>query len=405
MDLALPGELIDFQRGRRRRSHETGKLADVLRTSPHRVEPPCAYFGVCGGCALQHLDPPMQILAKERQLADNLERIAKVKPQAYSDPITGPVWGYRRKARLGIRFVPKKGGVLVGFRERNKSYITPLERCLVLDEKISQLLPEIRTLLEGVSCYDRIPQIEVAVGDNATALVFRHLVELTDPDLGRLHAFAEANDVQVFLQPKGLDSVHPHNPKHPEALWYELDRHGVTIEFAPTDFVQVNAKINQQLVATAINHLDPQPGDKILDMFCGLGNFTLPIGRRAGEVCGVESDAPLVQRARANAVRNQIENVSIVQADLYSDELRAPWSMRTYDKVLLDPPRTGAMNAVKIFDRLKVERVVYISCNPATLARDAEVLVHKLGFELRLAGVVDMFPHTTHVESIAVFAR
>lgn len=405
IDLALPGELVHFQRGRKRRSYETGKVVEVLRKSPHRVEPPCEYFGTCGGCAMQHLAAPIQILAKQDQLKDNLDRIAKAQPEIYAEPITGPGWGYRRKARLGIRFVPKKGGVLVGFRERNKSYITPLQKCMVLDAKISKLLPAMKTLLEGMSCYDRIPQIEVAVGDNETSLVFRHLVDLTESDLDRLRAFAEDNVVQVFLQPKGLDSVYPHYPSTPKTLSYSLTEHNVTIEFEPTDFIQVNADINQKLINAAIDYMNPQPGDNILDLFCGLGNFTLPIARRAGTVWGVEGDRDLVQRARKNAAQNQINNINIVNADLYADEFDAPCLTQTYDKVLLDPPRTGAIDAVKILNRLEPHRVVYISCNPATLARDAEVLVHKLGFNLKCAGVVDMFPHTNHVESIAVFEK
>lgn len=405
VDLALPGELVHFQRGRKRRSYETGKVVEVLRPSPDRVEPPCEYFGVCGGCALQHLSATKQILAKAAQLNDCLARVAKVQADEYAEPITGPAWGYRRKARLGVRFVPKKGGVLVGFRERRKSYITPLRRCMVLDAYISGLLPAMQNLLQGMSCCDQIPQIEVAVGDNATSLVFRHLVDLTASDLDALRAFAETRGVQVFLQPGGLDSVHAHHPQAPAMLHYCLQQHNITIAFEPTDFIQVNADINQKLVNAAIEYLDPGPEDSILDLFCGLGNFTLPVARRAGKVWGVEGDAGLVQRAKYNAERNQIDNVEFVQSDLYVDDFDAAWTERAYDKVLLDPPRTGAINVIKALRRFNPQRVVYISCNPATLARDTELLVRKMGFRFKLARVVDMFPHTTHVEAISVFER
>lgn len=405
VDLALPGERVRFQRGGKRRSFESGTTIEVLRNSPDRVPPPCEYFGVCGGCALQHMLPAAQIDAKQQQLQDNLERIGSVKAEAYAKPVAGPCWGYRRKARLGIRYVPKKGGVLVGFRERNKSYITPLEQCAVLDSRLSCLLPELKTLVAALSCYDRIPQIEAVVADNATALVFRHLQPLTTADLDKLAGFARTHGTQVYLQPEGPDSVLPLYPTEPEALFYRLEPCGVEVFFGPTDFIQVNAELNGRLVKAAMDYLNPGPKERVLDLFCGVGNFTLPIAGAACTVCGVEADGALVERARSNAALNNIDNATFLQQDLYRDAAHGNWLEQKYDKVLMDPPRTGAIDMVKRMERLKPERVVYISCNPATLARDAEVLVHKLHYRLKVAGVVDMFPHTTHVESIAVFER
>ena len=349
--------------------------------------------------------PAAQIQAKQQQLEENLKRIAKVKAEVYAEPVTGPNWGYRRKARLGIRYVPKKGGVLVGFRERNKSYITALERCAVLDPQLSGLLPELKTLVEGLSCRDRIPQIEAVAADNATALVFRHLQVLSDADLVKLTDFALTHGIQIYLQPEGLDSVSPLYPANPEPLFYRLEPSGVDVFFGPTDFIQVNGVLNRRLVMAALDYLNPEPTDRILDLFCGVGNFTLPVAAAANTVCGVEADSTLVERARSNADFNNIDNVTFVKQDLYAEALQAGWLEQEYDKVLMDPPRTGAIEMIKWMERLKPERVVYISCNPATLARDAEVLVHKLHYRLKVAGVVDMFPHTTHVESIAVFDR
>lgn len=402
---ALPGELVRFSRGRRRRSYETGKTVELLRRSRDRVEPPCEYFGVCGGCSLQHLAEHAQIGWKQRQLAENLQKIAKTKPVVWLDALAGPVWNYRRKARLGIRFVPKKGGALVGFRERNKSYITSLQRCRVLDHRISDLLPDLHSLVGGLSCRDRIPQIEVAVGQEALSLVFRHLKDFSDADLDELRHFAVDHDAQVYLQPQGLDSIHPLSPTLPEMLSYTLPAYGLRIRFGPTDFVQVNDGINNMLVDLAVSCLDPEPHERVLDLFCGVGNFTLPIARAAESVIGVEGDRGLVDRARGNARENGLDNVEFTVADLYLENPDGDWLRRNYDKVLLDPPRTGAIDLVKHLDRLAPRRVVYISCNPATLARDAEVMVHKLDFTLSKAGVINMFPHTNHVESIAVFDR
>lgn len=402
IDNALPGEVVTFRPGKRRRKVRQGTLVDIVSPSPDRVEPECPYFGICGGCALQHLDHRAQLEHKHRQLADNLERMAKVAPDEYLAPVAAAPWHYRRKARLGIRYVPKKGGVLVGFRERHKSYITSLDACLVLDRRLSDLLPALHELVAGLSCYDRIPQIEVAAADNASALVFRHLAALTDADHERLVAFGRGHDVQILLQPGGLDSIHAIHPKDPEPLYYEIDG-GIRIHFEPTDFIQVNGAQNRKLVDRALSLLEPTDGDNVLDLFCGVGNFTLPIAKRAGRVTGIEGEKRLVQRAVDNAALNGLGNAEFRTADLYAEALTGSWIDPSFNKLLLDPPRSGAMEIMKCIPDIAPDRIVYISCNPATLARDTEILVRKHGYRLRRAGIIDMFPHTAHVESIALF--
>jgi 23S rRNA (uracil1939-C5)-methyltransferase len=404
IDNALPGETVRFRAGKKRRKVLQGTLVEILDPSPDRVEPPCPYFGTCGGCALQHLDHQAQLEHKHRQLVDNLARMAKIEPEEYMAPVAAAPWHYRRKARLGIRYVPKKGGVLVGFRERHKSYITSLDACLVLDRRLSDLLPALHELVADLSCFDRIPQIEVAAADNAAALVFRHLEPFTDADRERLIRFGRDNDVQILLQPGGLDSIHPIHPEDPEPLYYDIDG-DVRIRFEPTDFIQVNGDQNRRLVDLALTLLEPGPADRVLDLFCGLGNFTLPIARRAGHVTGIEGEKRLVQRATDNAELNGLDNVEFQTADLYTEDLAGSWIDPSFNKLLLDPPRSGAIEIMKRIPDIAPQRIVYISCNPATLARDAELLVRKHGYHLRRAGIIDMFPHTAHVESIALFEK
>lgn len=402
IDNALPGERVRFRPGKKRRKVLNATVEERLDSSPDRVAPECPYFGTCGGCALQHLDSYAQLEHKHRQLADNLERLAKVVPEEYLPPVAAGPWHYRRKARLGIRNVPKKGGILVGFRERHKSYITSLQACLVLDRRLSDLLPGLHDLVSKLSCYDRIPQIEAAAGDDAAALVFRHLEPLTGADHDRLVRFGRDHDVQIRLQPGGLDSIHALWPERPAPLYYQIDG-DLRIRFEPADFIQVNGVQNRKLVAQALALLDPGAGDTVLDLFCGVGNFTLPIARRADHVTGVEGDARLVDRARENARLNALGNIELKTADLYAEEPPGSWVNTSCNKILLDPPRSGAMALMKRLPDIVPRRIVYISCNPATLARDSEILVRKHGYRLRRAGVIDMFPHTAHVESIAMF--
>lgn len=404
---ALPGEEVRFRYRRRRKRYDSGALLEVLQPSPERVAPPCPYFTRCGGCSLQHLCPPAQLRAKQAILAAHLARLGKAEPQTWLPPVTGPIWGYRRRARLGVRFVAGKGGVFVGFRERRRSYITNLDACLVLEPRISGLLPALRDLIAALSCPERIPQVEVACGDNAAALVFRHLVPLSATDCEQLGRFGERHDVQLYLQGGGPESVTPLWP--PEApmplLWYALPEHGVRLYFQPTDFIQVNAEVNRRMVDQALTLLDVQPTEAVLDLFCGLGNFTLPLARRARAVLGIEADSALVERARDNAVANGIANATFVTGDLGRAEGDPPWGGFRFDKLLVDPPRSGAMEAIKRLPAPGPARIVYVSCYPATLARDSQYLVHVRGYRLAAAGVLDMFPHTSHVEAMALFVR
>lgn len=408
---ALPGEDVVIQYRTRRARYDQAQAIEILKPSAARVaQPRCPYFGVCGGCSLQHLDAAAQLAAKQQVLLDNLQRIGKVEADALLPPQTGPAWHYRRKARLGVRVVPKKGGVLVGFREKRSSYITNLSSCATLDERISTLLPALRELIGCLSCADRIPQIEVAVGDENAVLVLRNLAPLTDEDRVRVREFAVAHGVQMALQSGDPATIVPVWPEAPVALQYALPEYRLHFAFGPTDFVQVNAVMNRTMIARALQLLEVQPHERVLDLFCGLGNFTLPIARHAAYVLGVEANEALVRHAEANARANRIANAEFAQADLYavdSATLAALWQRGRWDKLLLDPPRTGAIEVVKALPSGAHApcRIVYVSCNPATLARDADVLAHVHGYRLARAGVMDMFPQTTHVESIALFER
>lgn len=409
VDYALPGEKVVFVPVENRKSFLFGSTIEVLEESEHRVDPKCEVFGQCGGCVLQHLDENVQIKYKQEQLLENFKKIGAVQPESLLEPMTGKPWGYRRRARLGAKFVPKKGGMIVGFRERNSSFIQPTEQCEVLYSEVSAMLPALRETLEQVSCNDRLPQVEISVADNATVMILRHLETLTQNDLNILTAFAKKNDVQLFLQPGNLKTVHPLYPKNPDALFYEFSEFDIKIEFLPTDFIQVNGGINDQLVSQAIELLDIQPDDRVLDLFCGVGNFTLPLARKASSVVGVEGDQALVERANHNKKLNQLSNLDFYYGDLFNEEMNSEshgnWLQAKFDKILLDPPRSGAAEMIKRLPEFGASKVVYVSCGPATLARDAGVMVNEHGYRLTYAGVIDMFPHTAHVESIAVFER
>jgi 23S rRNA (uracil1939-C5)-methyltransferase len=400
---ALPGEVVRFRRVRRRSRHDEAELIVVVRPSPERTEPRCAHFGTCGGCALQHFAAERQIEAKQIELADGLARVARVEPQRWLEPLRGPPWSYRRRARLGARYVAKKGRVLVGFRERLSPYVTATERCEVLAPPAGALIGPLAELLTGLDVRERVPQIEVAVGENATALVLRVLAEPTAADREKLERFERENRVRLHLQRGGLDTVTRFSTECDEApLNYRLAEFDVRIEFAPTDFVQVNGPVNAALVSRAVSLLDVTSASRVLDLYCGLGNFTLPLARRASEVLGVEADSVLIERARHNARLNGLPNASFIAADLTQPLDDLPWLSRRFSHVLLDPPRAGARDVMRTIARIAPERVLYISCHPGSLARDVGVLVHEHGFALEAAGVVDMFPHTTHVESIAL---
>jgi 23S rRNA (uracil1939-C5)-methyltransferase len=398
---ALPGERVRFRVLKRRRHLDEAGLVDVLVASPDRVVPACAHFGICGGCSLQHLSAQSQLAAKERQLLENLERIGKVSPERVLAPLRGPAWAYRRRARLGIKYVHKKGRVLAGFREREKPYIADIQRCEVLQEPLANLPRDLAALVEALDIREKLPQVEVAAGDAATALVFRVLEAPGLEDTQKIAAFGAQYGVQIFLQTGGLDTVRPLHDHYPP-LSYAVDAGRVVIEFGPVDFIQINREINASMVDAALALLQPTAADTVLDLFCGLGNFTLPLARRALRVVGVEGDAPLVAKAAANAARNGIGNATFLRENLFEPAQFGPWAGERYDLVLLDPPRAGASALLPRMAHWRPRRVVYISCHPGSLARDAEILVAQ-GFKLTCAGVMDMFPQTTHVESIAVF--
>jgi 23S rRNA (uracil1939-C5)-methyltransferase len=410
IDGALPGERVRFRVIKRRRQLDEAALVEVLVASPDRVAPLCAHFGICGGCSLQHLSAAAQLAAKERQLLDNLQRIGRVQPETLLAPLRGPVWAYRRRARLGVKYVHKKGRVLAGFRERNKPYIADIQRCEVLLAPLADLPRELAALVETLAIREKLPQVEVAAGDGvagtpAAALVFRVLEAPGPADVGKIAAFGVRLGVQIFLQTGGLDTVRPlaSGPGAPAPLSYDLDAGRVVIEFGPVDFVQVNREINVSMVDAAMQMLLPTEGDTVLDLFCGLGNFTLPLGRRAKNVVGVEGDPGLVAKAAANAARNGLGNTAFHAENLFEPAQFGAWAGKRYELVLLDPPRAGAAALLALMAHWRPRRVVYISCHPGSLARDAEILVHSQGFKLTHAGVMDMFPHTTHVESMAVF--
>lgn len=401
---ALPGERVTFRYTSRHRNYDEAKVEQILEASPHRVEPRCPHFGSCGGCALQHLAAGQQIEAKQRVLAENFERIGKVEPGRWLPALSDKPWGYRRKGRLSVKWVAKKDKVLVGFREDNPRFVADLSVCHTLLPDVGLHIDALSELIGSMQAKAQIAQIEIAAGDDAVVLVFRNLVELCVDDLERLKAFGQSHGLGIMLQPKGPDSVVPLWPDRID-LYFRIDAADLDLAFKPLDFVQVNAGMNQRMIALALELLQPQPGDSVLDLFCGLGNFTLPVARQVASVAGVEGDQALVNRAAENATRNGIDNARFHAADLFLDQSTAPWSATRYDKLLLDPPRSGAAQVLEYLPRKGTDRIVYVSCHPGSLARDAGILVSKHGFRLREAGVMDMFPHTAHVESIALFER
>lgn len=413
---ALPGEEVQVQVHRRKNNWEQASMVALRRESSQRVKPACPHFGVCGGCKMQHFHLGAQIATKQRALEDALWHLGKVKPERVLRPIEGPSWGYRYRARLSVRHVAKKGKVLVGFHERKSSYVAEMDSCAVLPPKLSALLPKLAALVASMDQRDRLPQIEVAVGAKVMALVLRHLEPLSTGDLARLRAFAGEHDIQWWLQPKGPDTVHLLD-EGGLPLDYELPEFGITMPFKPTDFTQVNHQINAVLVSRALRLLDAKADDRVIDWFCGLGNFTLPIATQAREVLGLEGSEALVARSRENAQLNGLAGkTSFTARNLFEITPQELAGYGKADKWLVDPPREGAFALAKAMADLQADpslapgfeppsRIVYVSCNPATLARDAGLLVHQAGYRCVAAGAVNMFPHTAHVESIAVFDR
>jgi 23S rRNA (uracil1939-C5)-methyltransferase len=404
---ALPGEVVEYASDRRKKNYEKAHAVRVLRSSSQRVAPPCPHFGTCGGCSMQHLNLSGQTAAKQRVLEDALWHLARLKPEQVLPPIAGTGSAYRTRARLSVRHVASKGGALVGFREKHSSYVAVMDSCAVLPVHVSALIPRLKTLVEGMSQPDRLPQIEVAVGGSRTVLLLRHLEPLSADDLERLRVFADEHRIIWYLQSKGLDSVILFHPPGVPMLAYELPDFGLNLEFHPTEFTQVNHGVNRMLVRRAMLLLKPQAGERIADLFCGLGNFTLPIARMGAHVLGVEGSAELVKRAQGNAAANGLAALcEFSVANLFEVTEDSFAALGTFDKLLIDPPREGAIALVKA---LPAEggprRIVYVSCSPATLARDAAVLVHEKGYRLCGAGIANMFPHTSHLESIALFEK
>jgi 23S rRNA (uracil1939-C5)-methyltransferase len=415
---ALAGETVMAQYIEQRGKFDELKTIEVIKASDERVETPCVHADICGGCSLQHMGSDAQIQFKQSVLKEQFEHFGNLSTDEWIAPMQGPTLGYRGKARLGVRYVSKREEVLVGFREKRNSFIADMRQCEVLDPRVGHKLLDLRALVASLSAYQSLPQFEVAMGGegiegyDSVALVVRHMNPLLDDDIAKLKSFAEQHGMAIYLQPGGPATVHKLWPESgPERLAYEqpfpnsaTGSDKVTMAFHPMDFTQVNADINRQMIGRALDWLDIQPGERVLDLFCGLGNFTIPLATRADHVVGVEGDDAMVVRGRENAKLNGLENVEFYGANLQADFTKEVWAKEGFDKILIDPPRSGALDVVNYLANFEAKRVVYVSCNPATLARDAGVLIEK-GYRMLNAGVMDMFPHTTHVESIALFEK
>ena len=400
---ALPGEEVLFQYKKRRSKFDEAHALEIENPAAGRIDAKCEFFGLCGGCSLQHMQHEFQIEHKQSVLIEQLAHIGNVEPKSVIPPLAGSQWGYRRKARLGVKYVEKKGRVLVGFREKYSPFVADINRCEVLHPSVGFLIEPLQLLITELSLIKQIPQIEVAVGDDVTVLVFRHLTDFSGEDVEKLKDFGEQHHLEIYCQSGGPDSVVPLDGTTPKELSYSLPEFSVIMKFLPTDFTQVNSEINRAMVPRALELLEVDSSDSVLDLFCGIGNFTLPLARKASMVLGVEGDHGLVERAKQNAALNNINNVEFRTIDLVKDNLNEDFLKGGFNKLLLDPARTGAQEVIQNMNLSSIERIVYISCNPATLARDAGILVNEKGFTLKQAGIMDMFPHTTHVESIAVF--
>jgi len=405
IDGALAGETVRFLYSKKHSKYDEGRTVEVVNSaSSDRVEAQCQHFGVCGGCSLMHMAPKAQLALKQKTLMEQMTHFGQIAPQDWLEPLTGPLWGYRRKARLGVKHVPKKERVLVGFREKGTPYLALLNQCEVLDSRVGTRLADLGEMIAGLAAYNRIAQIEVAMDDEHVALVFRNLDALSESDQQTLIQFGQDNNFWIYLQSGGPDTVTAIWPAAPKLSY--APEPGLTLNFEPSDFTQVNASINQNMIQRAMDLLELSAEDRILDLFCGLGNFSLPLAKRANEVVGVEGDATLVKHAQRNAKLNQLDNALFEQADLTKIALKDySWAKVGFNKILLDPPRSGAFEVLPQLAELGAQRIVYVSCNPATLARDAGELVHQYGYTLLSAGIMDMFPHTSHVESIALFTK
>lgn len=399
---ALLGEVVEFEYIKRKSRFDEAKLLKVLEPSLERQLPNCSFFGTCGGCSLQHMSNFAQMAHKENTLMEHLQHIGSIQPKEILSPVMGSAWGYRRKARLGVKYVYKKERLLVGFREKNGRYLADIDSCPILDVRVGQKISLLRDFLSTLEAYLVIAQLEVAMGDEICAIIIRHLSPLSAEDLNQIKTFAATHDLHIYLQSGGIETVELLYPSVYQQLYYRLPAYQLELLFSPTDFIQVNAEINQKLIQVALELLQPSKQEVFLDLFCGIGNFTLPIARHSQSVLGLEGCQTMVERASKNASHNHINNAHFSCQDLASENASEDWSQ--FHGILLDPPRTGAWEIMPSLARSKVARIVYISCNPATLARDAAYL-NEHGYSLAKAGVLDMFPHTSHVESIALFKK
>ena len=404
IDGALGGERVKFRYSKKHSKYDEGRVVEILTSAPDRVEAKCQHYGVCGGCSLMHMAPEAQLVLKQKTLMEQMNHFGHIEPEQWIEPMTGPLWGYRRKARLGVKHVPKKERVLVGFREKGTPYLALLDKCEVLDPRIGTRLGELGIMIATLAAYNRIAQIEVAMDDKHTALVFRNLDPLSESDQKLLIAYGQKNDLWIYLQSGGPDTITAIWPTSPQLSY--TPEPDVNLIFEPSDFTQVNDTINQNMIQRAMALLEVCAEDRVLDLFCGLGNFSLPLAKRVNALVGVEADAALVKHAQNNAKLNQLDNATFEQADLTKTALKDySWAKGGFNKILLDPPRSGAFEVLPQLVDLGAERIVYVSCNPATLARDTGELVHKHGYTLVSAGIMDMFPHTSHVESIALLIK
>lgn len=403
---ALPQETVKYRVFKKRRHYDEAAALEIIKASPERTLPKCQHFGVCGGCSMQHLDVSAQITWKQKILLDQLVHLGQVKPESILPALSASAWEYRHKARLGARFMTEQNKTFVGFRKKFRGQVTDLALCPVLHPSIGQRLPDLSTLLSELDVKEELPQIEVAVGDEQAALIFRHLVPLSSHDLEKFRDFGRQHGLHIYLQPtppKPLTRLWPEG--NPERLQYRLPDFQVELLFHPSDFTQIHLEMNRLMVKQAVHLLDPQPDEAVLDLFCGIGNFSLPLARYAKKVTGIEGSDIMIERGYENAVHNKIANLEFYAANLFEPPLNAPWFHQTYEKILLDPPRTGAKEIIMHFPKFSPKRIVYVSCNPASLARDANFLVHELGYHLKQVGMMNMFPHTSHIEAMAVFDK
>ena len=415
IDGALPTEKVTYQITRSKSSYAFANVAEVIKQSNQRVTPKCPHFGLCGGCKLQHLDFAAQVAAKQRLLEADLWHIGKVKPENMLTPLYGPTWGYRHKARLSVKYVQKKERVLVGFNEKGTRFVADMNSCEVLVPRVSALIAPLQAMIFNLSIRDKIPQLELAVGESnisksgensVIVLIFRIMEPLLPNDEALLKAFADVHRVQVWTQTKGPDTIKPFYPLEGDGLQYSLPEFDLTYPFKPNEFTQVNPQINRVMIRRAMQLLAPKKGERIADFFCGIGNFTLPIARSGASVLGLEGLANLVERANESALLNQMSHAQFAVADLFKMTSESLAALGKQDKWLIDPPRDGAFELVQaITPESAPQIIVYVSCNPATLARDAGILVNEKGYRLSAAGVINMFPHTAHVESIALFEK